>query len=143
MAYDRADWHYGGDFPADLPPEAGGTHIGMFLAWAIHRGLEGAVHHEGPREEAALGGRARARMTGREFLMGECDEKFWTIDLNDEGNRFARDYYETNRYYDDYGDTLASGLPTLYHVEDTWENFDKLAAVLDWRYREWKSKASA
>lgn len=30
--YDRADWHSGGDFPKDLTDEAGGTHIGMFLA---------------------------------------------------------------------------------------------------------------
>jgi hypothetical protein len=35
MAYDRADWHYGSDFPNDVPDENGGTHIGMFLAWAI------------------------------------------------------------------------------------------------------------
>ncbi len=44
MAYDRADWHYGGDFPEGLAPECSGTHIGMFLAWAIQRGLEGELH---------------------------------------------------------------------------------------------------
>jgi hypothetical protein len=33
MKYDDASWHYGGDFPADLPREAGSTHIAMFLAW--------------------------------------------------------------------------------------------------------------
>ena len=35
MKYDDASWHYGGDFPADLPQAAGATHIGMFLAWLI------------------------------------------------------------------------------------------------------------
>jgi hypothetical protein len=44
MAYDRADAHYGGNFPSDLPPEAGATHIGMFLAWVILNGLEGEFH---------------------------------------------------------------------------------------------------
>jgi hypothetical protein len=29
MSYDRADWHYGGNYPKGLPPENGGTHIGM------------------------------------------------------------------------------------------------------------------
>ena len=33
MKYDDASWHYEGAYPADLPPEAGATHIGMFLAW--------------------------------------------------------------------------------------------------------------
>lgn len=41
MSYDRADWHYGGDFPSDLPDEAGSTHIGMFIAWAIMQDLAG------------------------------------------------------------------------------------------------------
>jgi hypothetical protein len=36
---DRADWHYGGDYPPDLPSENGGTHIGIYLAWIIHRRL--------------------------------------------------------------------------------------------------------
>lgn len=46
MAYDKMDWHYGGNFPEDLPPENGGTHIGMFLAWAIIQGLSGELHDE-------------------------------------------------------------------------------------------------
>ena len=32
---DRADWHYGGDYPKELPIENGGTHIGMFINWII------------------------------------------------------------------------------------------------------------
>ena len=35
MKYDDAGWHVGGDFPDDLPPEAGATHIGMFAAWCM------------------------------------------------------------------------------------------------------------
>jgi hypothetical protein len=47
MKYDDSSWHYGGDvFPEDLPPEAGGTHIGMFLAWAIMNYLESEMHSE-------------------------------------------------------------------------------------------------
>ena len=47
MAHDRIDWHSGAaNFPSDLPDEAGGTHIGMYLAWAITRGLEGKFHRE-------------------------------------------------------------------------------------------------
>src|SRR5688572_23363485 len=39
--YDDADWHYGGDFPEDVPEQAGATHMGMFVAWAWSAGLAG------------------------------------------------------------------------------------------------------
>lgn len=39
MKYDDSTWHTDGDFPADLPPEAGATHIGMFMAWALAQNL--------------------------------------------------------------------------------------------------------
>ena len=84
MAYDKAEWHSGGEYPADLPPENGGTHIGMFLAWAIHRGLEGEVLREDFAEELAA---VRARgMTGREFLFTCCDGKLTRDDFSDDGN---------------------------------------------------------
>jgi hypothetical protein len=35
MKYDDATWHSGGDFPKDLPAEAGATHIGMFVSWGV------------------------------------------------------------------------------------------------------------
>jgi hypothetical protein len=142
MAYDRADWHYGGNYPPDLPPENGGTHIGMFLAWAITRGLEGDIHHEDAVSQAALAAVRERRMTGREFLFKQCDEKFCDVDLSEEGNAFARSYYATDRYLEDYAATLGRDVPTLYHVEDAWKNFDKLSRVLDQRYREWKAGES-
>jgi hypothetical protein len=141
MAYDRADWHYGGDYPKDLPPENGGTHIGMFLAWAILNNLEGDLH----REEAAdaLAAVRTRTMTGRDFLFQQCDEKFTIEDLSDEGNAFARWYYADGQldgpYIADYEGALGAAVPTLYHVADTWENFDKLAPVITRRYLEWKS----
>lgn len=141
MAHDRADAHYGGDFPTDLPPEAGATHIGMFLAWAILRGLESESHQ---RESAeALDALRQHRMTGREFLITLCDEKFWEQDLSEIGNAFTRDYYVAVRepcYLTDYAGCLAVGLPSVYHVADTWENFARLAPILDRRFAEWKER---
>src|SRR5260370_14378139 len=130
MSYDRADWHYGGNFPEDLPQENGGTNIGMFLAWAIMNGLEGDLH----KQESAPALRAvRSRsMTGRQFLFDECDEKFTAEDLSEEGNVFAAVYYapEDSPYMSDYERVLGGGVPTLYHVADTWENYDKIAPVI-------------
>jgi hypothetical protein len=142
MAYDRADWHYGGNYPADLPPENGGTHIGMFLAWAILNGLESQMHREDSSE--ALGAVRARRMTGREFLVGQCDEKFTTNDLNEEGNAFAGWYYGSGEaagaFLGDYEAAVGGSLPTLYHVADTWENYDRLAPVISRRFAEWKRR---
>lgn len=138
MAYDKADWHYGGDFPEGLPDENGGTHIGMFLAWAIMNGLEGELHRE-ESPEAIAAVRAR-QMTGRDFLFQQCDEKFWDVDLNDEANEFVKYYYDGQcPYFEDYESTLVDGLPSMYHVEDSWENYDKISAVIDRRFSDWKS----
>jgi hypothetical protein len=30
----------------------------------------------------------------------------------------------------------------MYYVEDTWENYDKLASVISQRFEEWKAKRS-
>lgn len=135
MAYDRADRHYGGDYPKDLPLENGGTHIGIFLAWAIHNDLVGEVHREGSQDSL---NRVRAReMTGRDFLFKECDEKFWEEDLNEQGNEFAQYYYAQDIYLADYEKALAGELPSLYHVEDAWQNYDKIAPIISRAYKKW------
>lgn len=137
MAYDRADWHYGGDFPAGLPPENGGTHIGMFLAWAIHRGLAGELLTSEAAD--AIEAVKSRRMTGRAFLFNACDEKFWEEDLNALGNEFATDYYANNIYLDDYERAVGASLPSLYHVEDTWQNFDLVCVAIDARFNRWRA----
>src|ERR1043166_1516740 len=82
--------------------------------------------------------------TPGDFLMNVLGEKLIAADFSDEGNAFVRSYYQDKKgrlgiYLDDYSETFdRSDLPSLYHVEDSWENFDKLAKVIDRRFREWK-----
>jgi len=134
---DRADWHYGGNYPSELPPENAGTHIGMYLAWIILRGL-------GSKELVLLSGDTykwvrNREVTGRELLFTKLDEKFFDTLLSPEGEAFTRSYYETNGYANDYDRVLGGDLPTLYHIQDTWENFDKLVPVLDDRLAAWRA----
>ena len=145
-SYDRADWHSGAEnFPQDLPPEAAGTHIGMFLAWAILRDRIG----DRPRAESAKSLLAvrRREITGRTFLFLEWGGSFGPADLSEEGNAFALAYWQDGAggihrdgYLADYERTLGGDLPDLYRVADTWENFDLLARVLDRRFEEWQKK---
>ena len=139
MKYDDASWHYGGDFPKDLPDEAGATHTGMFVAWALLSGLVGQTHIDDfPEDLEAL--RTRSVTPGRFFLQS-CDGKFIDENLNDQGNAFAAAYFDLERgsYLSDYENVLGAGLPSLYHVPDTWQSFDTLKPVLDSRFTNWLS----
>lgn len=139
MKYDDADWHYGGNFPDDLPQEAGATHIGMFVAWALLAGLAGRLHLEDfPDGLEALHQRS---ITPGAFLLNYCDEKFTDEDLNEVGNNFAKAYYDSEEgYLVDYENIIAGDLPSLYHVADSWENFERLKPTLDSRFSAWRSR---
>jgi hypothetical protein len=34
---------------------------------------------------------------------------------------------------------MVGALPSQYHVEDTWENYEKLKARIDERFAEWQA----
>jgi hypothetical protein len=139
MKYDDASWHSGGKFPKDLPDEAGATHTGMFVAWALLSGLAGNIHiSDFPDDLPKLQNRA---VTPGAFFLEACDGKFTDEDLNELGNAFVADYFDFDKgeYLADYEATLGEGLPDLYYVRDTWENFDRLRSVLDRRFSEWRA----
>lgn len=69
--------------------------------------------------------------------------KFVDDDLDERGNAFAAAcfHYENGRYLADYEEVLGAGMPSLYHVPDTWESFDRLKHAIDWRFLEWQKGA--
>lgn len=138
VKYDDASWHYGGEFPEDLPEEAGATHIAMFVVWAMLRGMVGTEF----KDEFLKGQLARLQareVTPGQFFIGTFDGKFVSFELNDEGNAFAAAYYAPLvLYVADYEELLSAGLPSMYHVEDSWKNFDVFKPRLDQRFDEWK-----
>jgi hypothetical protein len=127
MKYDDASWHSGGNFPKDLPPEAGATHAGMFLAWSLLSGLAGSIHLEDCPESIPM--LKERSLTPGVFFLRFCDGKFTDEDLNGEGNSFAQHYFdlETGQYVHDYGETLGFSPDDLYYVPDTWETFTDLS----------------
>ncbi len=135
--YDDASWHYGGDFPKNLPPEAGATHIGMYLTWVVVSGMESHFL----RDELAsdhLADLKDRKITPGQFLIAVSDEKLVDDELDEEAKRFTDAYYASNMYFDDYDKAVGKGVETLYGVPDTWAIFDKLKPVLDRRFDEWK-----
>src|SRR5690349_7620681 len=141
MAYDRADYDYSTE-EQPLPKGHAATHIGMFLAWAALHGLLNDYHEQ---HSAQLVGQLRARqITGRQFFQAACQEQFAEKDLNVQGNAFAESYYrdsagQRGAYFADYKQVLAARLPSFWHVADTWDNYEKLAPVINRRFETWKN----
>ena len=139
MKYDDASWHYGGDFPSNLPNKAGATHIGLFVAWCRLNGLGSDLHNDDLSEE--LEKLKQRQFTPGAWFITACDEKFTDEDLTDQGNLFADFYYydeDTSNYLNDYLDILGEDFESLYEVPDTWESYDKLASIIKNRFEEWK-----
>ncbi|OBW42755.1 hypothetical protein AB670_00839 [Chryseobacterium sp. MOF25P] len=153
--YDDASWHYGNEFPENLPTKNGATHIGMFLNWCINNDLHSEEVKEDLNEQ--IESLKRREITGAEILIDAFDEKFSDYMLNDLGNAFAKDYYEdetdfTNKFssfatdYVNLFDSIAEEsdfeYETFYHIEDTYENYDLMKQIIDYRFQEWKEYKS-
>ncbi len=145
MAIDRMDWHYDSVEENDLPENNAGTHIGMFLTWIIDNDLLGEFHTEDESSLKYIKKVKDREISGREFLIDMCDEKFWEEDLSEIGYEFVKDYYEDDEslfankyasYFEDY-EELFENYETIYHTENSWENYNKLKLILDKRYKEW------
>ena len=121
---DDASWHYGDGFPEGLPEENSATHIGMFAAWAINNRMWGDLL--GPQALSAIEDVRARRISGRAFLLEHCDGKLLSEMFTPDGARFAEKYYP-KQYMRDFQKILSAGLPSDYHVEDKWANYEKLA----------------
>jgi hypothetical protein len=133
--YDKAKYHYGGDCPTSLPEQASFVPTGMFYGWLVEHKM---VKEEfDPQTEEFV---AR-RMTGPK-LYEQGDGCLIDAMLTDEGNRFALAYFDFKhgKYLADYQELLAKGLPTPFHVADTWANYDILRKRIDERYAAWKKQ---
>ena len=139
MKYDDAEYCFL-NFETDrLPNEAGGTHMGMYLAWAASRGLL-----DWDFDEATLAPLLAREVTGSQLFFDRCDGKLTDDDFSDVGNAFTASYYEAH-FVADYGRVFADQIPNggettddFCSVPDTWDNYDRLAPVLDERFAKWR-----
>lgn len=139
-AYDKAEWHYGGKFPDDLDNYQAFVHTGMFLGWIIEHGLYNRDLFDSDLSDMGLIESFRKKDKTGAKIYEELDGVFDSEYLNDEGNAFTRYYFdfERGKYLEDYEALLVRDLPTMYHVQDTWENYSIISKKIDERYQEWK-----
>ncbi|MBD5785176.1 hypothetical protein IF650_03185 [Cellulosimicrobium terreum] len=156
MTYDDAAWHSDGEgFPPEVGSEAGATHIGVFLAWAVlHDHVSAGLLADAADDVAAL----RERATTGGALVMALDGALSEDHLDDVGNAFAAAYYtgaedgaaESEEdtaddeagglYLEDYVDAASPGdgePEDVYRVPDSWETYDLVAPLIDARFAQW------
>jgi hypothetical protein len=134
--YDKAKWHHDGVFPGALDFFQAHVHIGMMLGWLIDRDFISDSFREDFADSIAAF--KRREMTGPQVLEQACGCLNSEM-LDDDGNDFVGDYYNRQgaSYFHDFEEILSAGLPSCYHVEDNWANYELLKARIDMRYDRW------
>ena len=126
---DDASFHIGADdFPDDAPEENGATHIGMFLTWAIRKGLFASPNVPTEAVEAVRIG----KLSGRDFVLEHYYGRLFSEVFSPAGAAFATHHYEA--YLADFGGVLGKGLKSEYLVEDSQANYEIVARLLDQRW---------
>jgi hypothetical protein len=135
VIYDKAKNHFRGNFPDALPIEQAYIHIGMFLGWIIENNLYSEFFEDECETQMYRFMRRELSCT----ILSEIWDGHLGSDLfTDEGNLFTNYYYGGGIYNKDYKTILASDLPSIYHVKDTWKNYEQVARKISERYEEWK-----
>lgn len=134
--YDKAKWHDEEVQDLNLDEFQAFIHGGMYLGWIIDNGMLSPDFEKECEEE--IGRFLKREITGPE-LNSLLDGWLYSDMFNEEANMFSRYYYDGDklRYYYDYGRAVALELPSLYHVSDTWENYEKVKAIIEKRFRKW------
>jgi hypothetical protein len=138
--FDDAHWHWNGDYPAELMPKEDGdpapiAHISFFLAWAVKRGLVSA-EHQTPESEPLL----TRTLTPWQYVERRVVYRLEDDDFNETGLAFATAYYRKkgpSQYFRDFC-RIFDEAETGYHVEDSWDNYDRLEPELDDAFAWWQ-----
>ena len=133
--YDNAKSHFLGNFPKTLPIEQAYVHIGMYLGWVIDKGLYSEFFEEEASNQIFRFRRREISCT----ILSEIWDGYLGFELfNEEGNLFTYYYYGGGLYKHDYDILLVQTLPSLYHVTDNWENYERMSARINERFNDWK-----
>jgi hypothetical protein len=140
LVHDKFRWHCEGRFPADVDKHQAYVPAGFLIAWLAEERLLSA---EAEREFWTQLERLRARAaTGAEtyrLLGGVLASDL----LQPKADAFLRDYLnpDSGGYWADYHE-LSIGLPSEYHVPDSWASYDRISAFIDRSFSRWCDRTS-
>lgn len=140
IVFDKAKWHITSDFPKDVDPHQSYVHTGLFVCWLVDSGLiEDDFRNENHIGIHLLLSR---QITPSQFYADYLDGVFDADGLTQEAIKFTTDYFdfEKGKYVADYLATLDpdDSLPSIFHIADSWSNYDKLKATIHTNYVLWQ-----
>jgi len=131
--YDKAKYHDESVLLEQLAADQAYVHIGYFLGWLVDQELYSEEFLEDFEEEIE-------DFKARKLLSSQFFKKAAGVlasdMLNEEGNAFAASKYDS--YLSDYLYVLnQEDAESVYHVPDTWENYELISSELDIVYQMW------
>lgn len=142
MIIDSMEWHYRDNYPENIDRVNAATHIGMFLAWIIENNFESEYLKK--ILDIDIKKVKRREITGREFLINNCNKVLEDKFIDKKVLEFTLGYYLSSRedycqYIADYIEIFKNDdINSTYEVEDTWANYDRVFFIISKRYNEWK-----
>lgn len=137
MIYDRGKYHDKTVKEAGLPQSHASNHTVVFLRWICERGM---LSDDSKSDAAKLLDKIQRGSATYHDLYKWFDRTLSDDYMNAEGAAFTDHYYnlERGKYIGDYIATLGPGHATEFHIPFNEENYLKMRALIDRRYREWK-----
>ena len=139
--YDKAKYHFESVEEANLPEEHASNHTVPMLRWLIEHDLMSDFFVSEGAESLADYKRGAITIHA---LYRWWDQGLISDMLNEEGNAFARYYFdfERGKYISDYKTTLQGNLPSEFHIAYSEDAYLQMKGVIDRRYLEWKQLSS-
>lgn len=134
MKFDDAEYYFL-EFQSELPNEAGGIPIGMYVLWLAQR------HLLSQEQQASFAAQSGPPYQAAALLFELCDGKLLDSDLNARGLAFTQAYYAG--YLSDYIRCFGirdDSVDSVCAVNDTTDNQHKIATLLDQKFAEWLAK---
>lgn len=136
--FDKAKWHFGADdFPPQLDAYQGYIHTGYYIGWLAKKGFLNM--EEMPDLQHSIDLLEKNSISPVAIYREMMDGVFSSEDIIPQILSFTREYFDFDRgdYLRDYEVALGAGLPSLYYVKDTTENFEKIFLVIEESYNGW------
>ncbi|MCW3122182.1 MAG: hypothetical protein JWQ38_1674 [Flavipsychrobacter sp.] len=140
IIFDKAEWHFDGDFPKGLDKYQGYVHTGLYLGWIMDNDMVNEAFKNKYKTELALF--LDRKLSPVKFYHDSFNGVFSAEYLSNEGLEFTKEYFDldTGEYLDDYDDLFCDDLPSSYHVKDNWDNFEAISKVISEKYSGFKKK---
>lgn len=136
--FDKAKWHFDADnFPPQLDAYQGYIHTGYYIGWLAKKGFLNM--EEMPDLQHSIDLLEKNSISPVAIYREMMDGVFSSDDIIPQILSFTREYFDFDRgdYLRDYEVALGAGLPSLYYVKDTTENFGKIFLVIEESYNGW------